>query len=173
MIPVVETERLRLRGVTAADLDPWMQILNDPEVYRHLGGPQAREDVWRKLLGATALWAVIGYGYWAVERREDGRLIGLCGFADFKRDMQPSIEGLPEMGWIFASEVHGQGYASEATVAAMRWADDALKGQEFTAIINPANQPSIKLAERLGFTGREDALYKGEPILLFRRPPVG
>ena len=169
LVPILQTERLRLRSFTAADFDVWAEVLNDAEVLRHLGPPHPREDVWRRVSGSIGLWTLLGYGYWAVERLEDCRLIGQVGFADFKRDMTPSIVGLPEMGWIFASDVHGKGYAFEAAAAAMAWADEALKGQEFTAIIDPDNGPSIKLAERLGFGEREEARYKDEPILLFRR----
>ena len=73
------------------------------------------------------LWSLLGYGYWAVERREDGAMIGQIGFADFKRDMAPGIEDLPEMGWMFAREASGQGYATEAAAAALAWADATLK----------------------------------------------
>jgi RimJ/RimL family protein N-acetyltransferase len=174
VVPIVETARLRLRAFTEKDLDPWAKVMADEAVVRHLGGqPFAREDTWRRLLMSTGLWAMFGYGYWAVERKEDGLLIGQAGFADFKRDLQPSIEGLPEMGWIFAPEAHGQGYASETVAAGLAWADEALKGQEIPAIIDPLNAPSIRVAQRAGFDGPEEATYKGEPILLFRRPARG
>jgi RimJ/RimL family protein N-acetyltransferase len=147
--------------------------MGDPEVVRHLGGtPFSREETWRRLLCAPGLWALLGYGYWAVERREDGAYLGQVGFADFKRDMQPSIEGIPEMGWIFAPYAQGQGFATEAVLGGLRWADEALAGREIAAIIDPSNGPSIRVAERGGFTSREEAAYKGAPILLFRRPPV-
>ena len=130
----------------------------------------SREESWRRIGTATGLWSLLGYGYWAVERRSDGAWIGIAGFADFKRDVTPSIEGVPEMGWIFAAHAHGQGYALEATRAAMAWADAHLAHREFVAIIDPENGPSIRLAEKLGFSSREHATYRGEPILLFRRP---
>src|SRR5687767_13980357 len=142
----------------------------DPAVVRHLGGtPFSREESWRKLLASPGLWVLLGYGYWVAERREDGAYLGQIGFADFKREMVPSIEGLPEMGWIFAPAVRGQGYATEAVLAALAWADETLKAPEMVAIIDPDNRPSIRLAGKAGFDRREDALYKGEPILLFRR----
>ena len=172
MVPIVETERLRLRSFRESDLEAQAKVMGDPEVVRHLGGtPFAREDSWRRILMACGLWPILGFGYWAVERKEDGAYLGQAGFADFKRDMQPSIEGTPEMGWIFAPHAQGQGYASEAVSAGLRWADQALAGREITAIISHANAPSIRVAERTGFSVREEALYKGEPILLFRRPP--
>jgi RimJ/RimL family protein N-acetyltransferase len=169
--PVVETPRLRLRGFRASDLDAQAAAMTDPEVVRHLGGsPMSREDSWRKILASPGLWALLGYGYWVAERREDGAYLGQIGFADFKRDMTPNIEGIPEMGWIMARQVQGQGYATEAVLAALGWAEKALGRQEFVAIISHANAPSIRVAEKAGFSLREEAVYKGEPILLFRRP---
>jgi RimJ/RimL family protein N-acetyltransferase len=168
--PTLETERTRLRSFRADDFDALAAMMSDEAVMRHLGAhPLAREDSWRRMLAAPGLWVLLGYGYWAVERKEDGALIGQIGFADFKRAIEPSIEGIPEMGWIFASHVHGQGYASEAAAAAMRWADEKLTGS-FVAIIAPENAPSIGVARKLGFVEECATRYKDEPILLFRRP---
>lgn len=169
--PVIETPRLRLRGFRAGDLDAQQAAMVDPEVYRHLGGaPASREETWRKILGSPGLWALLGYGYWVAERREDGAYLGQIGFADFKRGMSPNIEGIPEMGWIIARDAQGQGYATEAVLAALAWADEALGGGEIVAIISHDNEASIRIAEKGGFSRREEAVYKGEPILLFRRP---
>jgi RimJ/RimL family protein N-acetyltransferase len=170
VVPTIETARLRLRAFRESDLDAQAATLADPEIVRHLGGmPFSREESWRRLLAAPGLWAVIGYGYWAVERREDGLYLGQAGFADFKRDMVPNIEGLPEMGWIFAPHAQGHGYAAEAVAAGLAWADEALAGREIVAIIDPANHRSIRLAEKVGFGRREEAVYRDKPILLFRR----
>jgi RimJ/RimL family protein N-acetyltransferase len=169
--PVLETPRLRLRGFRASDLDAQAAAMTDREVVRHLGGsPMSREETWRKILASPGLWALLGYGYWVVERLEDGAYLGQIGFADFKRDMVPNIEGIPEMGWIVARQAQGQGYAMEALLAALAWADEALGSGEVVAIISHENAPSIRIAEKGGFSVREEAVYKGEPILLFRRP---
>ena len=169
--PLLESARLRLRPFRAADVDAQAAMMADEEVMRHIGGkPLSREEAWRKLLCGHALWDLLGYGYWAVERRADGRMIGQLGFADFKRDMAPGIEGLPEMGWLFASEAFGQGYASEAAAAALAWADASLGAAEIVAIIDSTNAASIRVAEKAGFSERQDAVYRDAPILLFRRP---
>jgi RimJ/RimL family protein N-acetyltransferase len=171
VVPTLETPRLILRDLREGDLAAQAATLADPEVVRHLGAaPLSREETWRRLLTGSGLWPVFGYGYWAVERKQDGACIGQAGFADMKRDMQPSIEGLPEMGWIFAPDAQGQGYAFEAVAAGLEWADRELKAPEIVAIIAPENAPSIRLAEKAGFAQREQAIYKDEPILLFRRP---
>ena len=170
MVPILETARLRLRAFRESDLDAQARMLGDPDFMRYLGGKTlTREDSWRRLLSGAGLWSILGYGYWGVERRDDGTFIGQVGFADFKRDMTPSIEGLPEMGWVLAPETHGQGFASEAVAAALDWARQALRGREIVAIIDPANTPSIRVAEKAGFAAREEALYRADPILLFRR----
>ena len=169
--PVLETERLRLRGFRASDLDVQAAAMADPAMVVHLGGsPFSREDTWRKILASPGLWALLGYGYWAIERRQDGAYLGQVGFADFKRDITPPIEGLPEMGWIMGAESQGQGLATEAVLGALAWAEEALGPREIVAIIGHDNAASIRVAEKGGFSLREEAVYKGEPILLFRRP---
>jgi RimJ/RimL family protein N-acetyltransferase len=171
-VPILETARLRLRSFRESDLNAQAAAMADPEVVRHLGGtPFSREDTWRKMLASPGLWAILGFGYWVAERCEDGAYLGQIGFGDFKRDVTPSIEGMPEMGWIFAPHAQGKGYAAEAVAAGLAWADAALPGREIVAIIDPGNDRSIRLAERSGFSGREDAVYRNAPTLLFRRPP--
>ena len=168
--PVLETERLTLRPFGADDTAAQAAMMGDAEVMRHLGGQGlTREESWRKLLNGAGLWSLFGWGYWAVERRADGAMIGQIGFADFKRAVTPSIEDMPEMGWLFAAEASGQGFATEAGRAALDWIDSAHRPAEVAAIIDPANLASIRVAEKLGFGACEEAEYKGAPILLFRR----
>jgi len=141
-----------------------------PATVRHFGGhPLSREESWRRLLACTGLWPIQGFGYWAVERKEDGLLVGQVGLAEFQRELHPSIKGTPEAGWVVAPDACGQGIASEGVATMLEWADRTLNVPEITAIIAHANSPSIKLAEKNGFGSREEALYKGEPILIFRR----
>jgi RimJ/RimL family protein N-acetyltransferase len=171
VVPLIETARLRLREIRMEDLEFQGAMLRDAEVVRYLGGRiYSREEAWRRLMAARGAWEMFGYGYWTVERREDGAYLGTVGFADYKRDMTPSIEGLPEMGWIFAPHAQGKGYASEAIAAGLAWADQTLGRPEMAAIISHGNEASIRVAEKSGFSLREEALYNGEPILLFRRP---
>lgn len=137
---------------------------------RHLGGhPLTREDSWRRLACGVGLWPLTGLGMWAVERRVDGRFLGQLGFFDFQRDIDPSLGGEPEMGWIFASGSHGQGFAREACEAALEWIDREIAAPSIPAIIDLDNLPSMKLAERLGFERQDDASYHGNPISLWRR----
>ncbi len=138
----------------------------------HLGGsPFSREDSWRKILASPGLWALLGYGYWVVERRDDGAYLGQVGFADFKRDITPGIEGIPEMGWIMAPRGAGAGPRHRSRPRRARPGRTRRSARrEIVAIIGHDNIASIRVAEKAGFSEREEAVYKGEPILLFRRP---
>ena len=168
--PVIETARLRLRGLLVSDLDAQAAMNADERVMRYAGGqPLGREDSWRRMISAPAMWVLFGFGGWIVERKTDGAFLGQVFFADFKRDMAPSIEGQPEMGWMFAFHAHGQGYASEAVAAALDWADKNLAGQEIVAIIDPDNAASIRVAEKAGFVRSGEGTYKENTILLYRR----
>ena len=170
MVPELETPRLLLRALRESDLERWSAVTADAQVLRFIGGVAlSREETWRRILATAGAWTLLGFGYWAVERRGDGLMIGHVGFADFKREITPSLDGLPEMGWVLAPEAHGQGIASEAVAAGLAWADEALKAPEIVAIIDPDNGASIRVAEKAGFRRAESATYKGDDIFIFRR----
>ena len=159
-----------LRGFREDDLDEHAAILSDPVVMEHFDGHLfGREDSWRRLLGGVGLWSLQGTGLLAAERKADGKLVGHVGLFDYHREITPSIEGVPELGYIFAAEVHGQGIAREACDALLQWADQTLDADETVAIISMSNTPSMKLAERLGYQRQPDGIYREEPISLWRR----
>ena len=79
MIPVLETERLRLRGWTAADFDVLVDFYADENLTRYVGGTSDRWDGWRRFSAMAGHWALRGYGLWAVEAKVDRRLVGWCG----------------------------------------------------------------------------------------------
>lgn len=129
-----------------------------------------REDTWRRLLTGSALWQLTGIGMWAVERRNDGATIGHLGFFDFLRDCEPSIAGAVEMGWILAPEAQGQGLASEACTAILAWFEANFGKQPMWAMISPGNDPSMRLAEKLGFVRQPDGTYRDKPQTMWLRP---
>ena len=168
--PTLETDRLILRLFRREDLEPWHAIVSDREVMRHFSGPSApKEDTWRRMSAAVGSWTLRGFGGWAVIRKADDRLVGTVSLFNAWRDLEPQFGDEPEAGWIFAKEVHGQGIAGEAARAAFAWADANLNVPRIWAIIAPTNEPSFRLAERLGFERIGDTLYNGEPTAVLRR----
>jgi RimJ/RimL family protein N-acetyltransferase len=166
----LETERLLLRSFRAEDFDAHHAILTHPEVQRYLGPPHSREDLWRRTVGSVGMWSVVGFGGWVVIDKATGRLIGNAGFFDAKRDLKPDFGGAPEMGWIFDPQVHGLGVAREACSAALKWADENLQPTPIWAIVDPANERSLRFGARLGFERLADRVYNGEPIAILKRP---
>ncbi|GAA4718986.1 GNAT family N-acetyltransferase [Sphingomonas lutea] len=169
--PTLETERLVLRAWRRDDREPYFAILQEPAVFRHFGpDPMGMEESWRRVNAAAGSWLLNGFGGWAVERRSDGKLVGMLAMFTGWRDLDPEFGHDPEMGWIFATEAHGQGLAGEACRAALHWAEANLPPSPIWAIIAPANAPSIKLAEKLGFEHIHETRYKDDPILVLKRP---
>ena len=170
LAPMIETERLRLRARRLEDFSFFRDMWADPQVTHYIDGePRSEEDTWTKFLRMIGHWAALGYGYWAVEEQASGRLVGEAGFGDFRRVMEPSLKGTPEMGWAFASFAHGKGYATEAVRAAAAWGDAFFKGGRTSCIIGICNAPSVRLAEKAGFTRAGTAQYHGEEVMLFYR----
>lgn len=171
LVPTIETERLRLRAHTQADFDAVATMWADPGVFRFIGGAAStREESWARMVRMPGLWALLGYGYWVVEERATGAFVGEVGFADFKRDLTPNIEGIPEHGWVLTPDAHGKGYATEAVQASLRWTARDPSISETVCIIAPENAASIRVADKTGYREATRTTYKGAPTILFRRP---
>ena len=169
-VPVIETERLILRACHYDDFQAFVKIKADPIVARFTSGdPLPEEEAWRKFLGIAGMWAHIGYGYWVVEDKASGACIGEAGFGDFKRGLKSSLDGMPEIGWILASGVHGKGFGSEAVAAIVRWGDENLASEKTCCVIDPENTPSVRLAEKFGYTEFARTKYKEFDVILYER----
>jgi RimJ/RimL family protein N-acetyltransferase len=122
------------------------------------------------MLAGAALWNLTGVGMWAVAKPEDDRAIGHMGFFDFLRDCDPSIAGQVEMGWILAPEAQGKGLALEACEAILDWFGDNFGRHPIWAMISPGNEPSMKLAAKLGFVRQPDGMYRDKRQSYWLRP---
>ena len=155
-IPILETERLRLRPFRLSDFDDYAAMCGDPEVARYLLTRLSREQSWRHLAFLVGHWKLRGYGMWAVEERETGTFVGRIGFAD--------PDGWPgcELAWTLLRCWWGRGYATEGARAALVHAFTVLDKDRIISLIQPENRASIRLAERLGesLQGRTEILGK-------------
>jgi RimJ/RimL family protein N-acetyltransferase len=169
-VPILETERLRLRGHRTGDFDACCALWAETEVVRHTTGKvQSREEVWWRVLRYIGHWALMGYGFWALEEKASGKFIGEVGFADFKREINPSLGDAPESGWILGSAFHGKGYATEAMRAVIAWGDEHFGAVRTACLIQPDNAASLRVAEKLGYREYARSTYRENEVLMLER----
>jgi RimJ/RimL family protein N-acetyltransferase len=170
MIPTIETERLLLRPHQLSDFDAYAEMWGDADVVRFITRePADRETSWSRFVRTAGMWHHMGFGFFAIEEKATGHFLGEAGFHDMHRNLTPSIEGTLEAGWALNSAGQGWGYATEAMAAAIGWAEKAFPNQRMTAIIDPDNLPSLRVAKKLGFSELARTTYMDTPIVVFER----
>jgi RimJ/RimL family protein N-acetyltransferase len=169
-VPVLETERLRLRGHRVEDYPALADLWGNEGTVRFIGGKVSNgEEAWARLLRYAGLWALMGYGYWVVEDKVSGEYMGECGFAEYHREIVPAIIGRPEAGWVFAAEAQGKGYATEAMRAVLAWGQERFGDGRSVCLIQPKNVASLRVAEKLGFLEEARVMFHGKPAVLLAR----
>ena len=173
LVPQLDTVRLRLRGHECSDFKASAAMWADETVVRHITGiPSSQTESWSRLLRYIGHWQALKFGYWVVEDRQTGLFLGEVGFADYKRDIEPSLEGTPEIGWVMTREASGRGLATEAVSAAVHWGDENLDCKVTTCIFDPDHRASIRVGEKNGYTKKVMATLAGQPTLIMERPKV-
>jgi RimJ/RimL family protein N-acetyltransferase len=148
----LDTERLILRPWEERDLAPLSAILADPLVRRFYPAISTPADTKRNLDWAIARTAEHGFHFWAVERRADGMLLGLCGLGIIDEELRGAIPGRPavEIGWQLDKSCWGQGFAPEAASAWLDHAWNVLHLDEVVAFTAQPNLPSQRVMQKLG-----------------------
>jgi RimJ/RimL family protein N-acetyltransferase len=154
-----DTERLSFRRMEAGDLEELLALHEDPAVARYLGDYDSAGM--RELLRMVdAELAERGHGRVAVLDRESGGFLGRTGLRHW------SQFGETEVSWVLRPEARGKGYATEAGRAALAWGFEALDLRYVTAMVQPDNTASIRVAERLGMSPiRTDELLGAEVVV--------
>jgi RimJ/RimL family protein N-acetyltransferase len=146
--PELQTERLLLRRWIDTDRAPFAAMNADPLVMAHFEAtlPPAASETWLDQMDAR--FDATGYGLWAVERRSDGRWLGMTGLAapTFEAAFMPCVE----VGWRFAAEHWGHGYATEAARAAIDYGFSVIGLREIVSFTTAGNRRSRAVMERLG-----------------------
>jgi len=170
LAPVLETERLLLRGHRIADFPDSAAMWADPTVVARItGAPSNEEQSWSRFLRYAGHWRHLGFGYWAVLGKSDGAFLGEVGFADYHRDTEPSLRGKPEAGWVFVAGAHGKGYATEAVTAMLTWADARLDYPYTAVMVDPSYAASINVAKKVGYSQEFLGRYGDRQALFMER----
>ena len=168
--PTLETRRLTLRAHRRDDFEESFAMWSDPIVTRYIGGkPSTEQQAWSRLLNYAGHWALMGFGYWALEEKATGRFVGELGFANFRRDIAPSMRDAPELGWALASPFHGHGFATEAVRAAVAWGDERFAAARTVCLIDEENVASVRVAEKCGYGVFERTVFNERPTLFLAR----
>jgi RimJ/RimL family protein N-acetyltransferase len=142
--PTLGTERLTLRAYMLEDFEPFRALWISDEA-KHMGGPLPSADAaWNMFCSDIAHWQLLGFGYWALEERSSGALVGVVGIS------KPPSFAERELGWHLYAPHRGKGYATEAARAARDYAFGTLGWDTLVSYISLDNSASIAVAKRLG-----------------------
>ena len=142
-IPTLHTDRLVMLPPSAACEALYDRFYTDAEASRPYGGPLTSGAAWARLASDVGAWQLQGFGVWAVQRRAQGDLVGVCGFWQGK--------GWPrELTWWLLPAARGNGLAHEASVAAVAHACGGLGWPWVETFMNDENASARALAHRLG-----------------------
>jgi RimJ/RimL family protein N-acetyltransferase len=162
--PTLETDRLRLRPVTDADADALFAMHSSAQVLRYWDSPPWTDPARaQRFVTASRTMAEDGTGVrLAIDRRAaDSSFLGWCSLSRWNPEYRSAA-----MGYCFAEEAWGQGYATEAARALLAWAFGTLDLNRVQAETDTRNLASARVLEKLGFvregTLREDCVVNGD-----------
>ena len=144
---VLETERLILRKLTTEDAEFMFELLNDPSFIRNIGDRHIRtlDDACAYILnGPVKSYEKNGFGLYLIVLKETHESIGMCGL--IRRETLEDVD----IGYALLPRFWSKGYAIEAARAAKAYAKDVVGLKRIVAIVDPANEPSIRVLEKLG-----------------------
>lgn len=145
-----------------SDFEEYAAIHMDPEVTKYtVRANLSRSEAWRHLAMTVGHWHLLGFGMWGVVEKETGRLVGRVGFIE--PDRWPGFE----LAWTIGREFWGKGYATEAAKRCLDFAFEDMGRERVISLIDPANTPSIRVAERIGETLDGEAEVNGYRLLVY------
>jgi len=163
MEKILETERLILRAWTLDDAPALYEICRDAAVMLHIG----TREPYRSIDEARAFldWAVAyqtknGFCRWAVAAKQTGKIVGSCGFARRKLDDV-------ELGYLFAREVWGNGFAAEAARACLDYGFETLDFVKVIALTDVDHFASHRVLEKIGFRRRGIEKHDDDTDMVF------
>jgi len=164
---MIETERLILRAFRDEDRAPFAAINADPRVADWLGGAMDRAACDAMVDRINRQIEADGYGFFAAERKADGRLVGMIGI---RRQVGGPGPTAIELGWRLAHDAQGSGLATEGARAALEWGFANLETDEILAWTAATNVRSQAVMRRIGMVpdpGRDfdhTALAEDHPL---------
>jgi RimJ/RimL family protein N-acetyltransferase len=145
---VLTTGRLILRPFTDVDRDPFFALNTHPLVVESLGSAPTRAESDAMVERYAEELDREGWGLWAVEEAGGAPFVGMVGL----HRVRPELPCAPavEVGWRLHPDHWGQGYATEAASASLRFGFDEAGLEEIVAFTTTLNTRSQAVMERIG-----------------------
>jgi [ribosomal protein S5]-alanine N-acetyltransferase len=146
-LTILKTERLLLQHLSIEDADFILELLNEPSFIRNIGdrGVRTMEGANSYILnGPVASYAKNGFGLYLVKLKKTNESIGMCGL--IKRDTLEDVD----IGYAFLPKFWSKGYAVEAARTVKDYAKNAIGLNRIVAIVDPQNEGSIRVLEKIG-----------------------
>lgn len=164
-VPTLETERLWLRAWRASDYEPFAAFYADAAASGFIGGPEAPEAVFRRLLALAGHWSIRGHGPFVVEDKATGAFAGYAG------PWYPAGWPEPEIAWMTVPTFQRRGYGAEAARRVLAFAYGELGWTTAVSLIKADNIPSRRLAEHLGARLEGEISIFGRSGVVYRHAP--
>ena len=158
-LPSLTTERLVLQPATIDHYPLWQEVFGEAQG-DELGGPHTDEDIWYAFAAYVAGWLLYGHGPFTASLKSSGDPLGFILYGLEWDDLEV------ELGWLFPTRNHGNGYATEGATAIRDFAMDHFGPGNVVSYIPRTNTASARVARRLGAardTEAEAALARHAP----------
>jgi RimJ/RimL family protein N-acetyltransferase len=162
-IPVLETQRLILRGPTPEDYPNFKATFSSYRS-RFMGGPLNAYESWMLYAAEIGHWEIRGFGMWMIHLKETDETVGMAG------GWLPAQWPEKEIAWIIWPDQSGKGYALEAADRVRLYLYDDLGWDGAVSYVDPKNLEAIRLAERLGAVKDKTAVSIDEHDACYRHP---
>ena len=162
-IPVIETERLSLRGPEPGDYPDFKATFTSYRA-RFMGGPLNAYESWMLYAAEIGHWTIRGFGMWMIHDKATDETYGMAG------GWKPAKWPEAEIAWVIWPDKAGHGIALEATHAARNFFYGQRGWDTAVSYIDPKNLDSIRLAERLGAKKDHDAASIDGNDAVYRHP---
>lgn len=161
----LETNRLRIRRLQESDLVALSSLFTNPTVMQFSikGRPLTPAEITEQLKQYFAQYQRFGFSNWAVELKENSTFIGIAGIHHMLVDNIDEIE----IGYRLLPAYWGHGYATEAVMAIRDYAFNTLGMRRLIAIIEPKNERSIRVAEKLNMAYEKDTICFGKFVRVY------
>jgi ribosomal-protein-alanine N-acetyltransferase len=157
----IETDRLIVRSNQLVDSEPLAALWADPDVTYYMGGARNYEEILKLSREYAQLNPQPAFDLWPVIEKETGQIIGTGGILE--KDIDGSNQY--EVIYVLAKSAWGKGFATELASSLKDYAFDDLGLKRVTALIDPGNLKSERVATKIGLRYEKDTVRPNGKIM--------